>query len=324
MSDQGDRLKTERKYDMERKILLAVDDSIQTRNAIRYAVRISAFVKDLTYTLLRVQPDVSQFLVDEAAKSVKAKMALDKLKKKNAEKALETLEKFKTQMIEAGIDAQRIDLKTVPKKIGLAKDILEFAQERLYDAIVVGRRGLSKLQEVIMGSLTTNLLEHSRLIPVWVIDGEVASDKIMIATDGSESALRAVDHFSFMAARNPNIDVTLFHVVPRLKDVCKIDFDEEDKELEEMVISGDKKCVESFMIHAHKKFEEMGVPKEQIHIKEGKVISNVGKAIVEEIKKGDYGTVVAGRRGTGKAFFMGSVSNYVLNNTSDRALWLVP
>ena len=50
---------------------------------------------------------------------------------------------------------------------------------------------------------------------------------------------------------------------------------------------------------------------------------NVGKAIVDEAKKGNYGTVVIGRRGVSKAFFMGSVSRYVLDRTRNRALWLV-
>ena len=50
---------------------------------------------------------------------------------------------------------------------------------------------------------------------------------------------------------------------------------------------------------------------------------NVGKAILDEAKKGNYGTVVIGRRGASKAFFMGSVSRYVLDRISNRALWLV-
>ena len=46
-------------------------------------------------------------------------------------------------------------------------------------------------------------------------------------------------------------------------------------------------------------------------------------AIVDEAKKENYGTVVIGRRGASKAFFMGSVSRYVLDRFSNRALWLV-
>ncbi len=308
---------------MKKKILLAVDNSAYSRSAIQYAVKISSFVDDLFYTLINVQPGISQFLTDEAQKSIKAQLALEKAKKKNEENALAVLNDCKNRMVQMGIEAGRIDVRTGPKKTGLAKDILEYAQEGLYDAIVVGRRGLSRVQEIFMGSLTSKLLEHSTFIPVWVIDGDVTSDKIMIATDGSESSLRAVDHFSFMAARNPNINVTLFHVVPRFADFCKIAFEDTDKELEDLVISGDKRCVEDFMVHAYKKFREAGIEKNQIEIKEITTMVNVGSAIAEEVEKGNYGTVIIGRRGTNRAFFMGSVSKYVLERICNRAMWLI-
>lgn len=308
---------------MKKKILLAVDNSAYSRSAMQYSVKISSFVTDLSYTLINVQPGISQFLTDEAQKSIKAQLALEKAKKKNEENALAVLNDCKNRMIQMGVEANHIDIKTNPKKTGLAKDILEYAQEGLYDAIVVGRRGLSRVQEIFMGSLTSKLLEHSTFIPVWVIDGDVTSDKVMIATDGSESSLRAVDHFSFMAAHNPDVKVTLFHVVPRLADYCKIAFDDTDKELEDIIISGDRRCVEDFMVHAYKKFREAGISKEQIEIKEVTTMMNVGGTIAEEVEKGNYGTVIIGRRGTNKAFFMGSVSKYVLERISNRALWLI-
>lgn len=309
---------------MKKKILLAVDDSAHSRNAVRYAVGMSAFVKDLSFTLFNVQPSISQFLTDEAKTGIKAKMALEQLKKKNAETAQAMLEEHRTRMIKMGVDEEHIDIETRPRKAGLAKDVLEHAQERLYDAIVVGRRGLSSIQEVFMGSLTTNLVEHSKVIPVWIVDGEPTSGKIMIAIDGSESALRAVDHFCFITGNHPDTKVTLFHVVAGLADFCKINVPENDEAIEEIILKGDKKCIEDFLIHAYKKFKAAGISKEQIEIKEVSAIVNIGKAITEEAEKGDYGTVVLGKRGISKAFFMGSVSNYVLDKTSDRALWLVP
>ena len=67
---------------------------------------------------------------------------------------------------------------------------------------------------------------HSTVIPVWVIDGDVTSTRFIVAVDGSVSSLGATDHLCFMVGENPKIKVTLFHVVPRLRDYCMIDFDE--------------------------------------------------------------------------------------------------
>jgi nucleotide-binding universal stress UspA family protein len=226
-------------------------------------------------------------------------------------------------MVRMGIVDKRIDMATQPRVLGLAKDILERAQEGLYDAIVVGRRGLSRAQKAFMGSVTGKLVEHSRVIPVWMVDGNVISTRILLAVDGSEYSLRAVDHLSFMVGENPDISVTLFHVMPRFSNYCVIDFDKKEADIQKVISKGDKRCIDRFYTHAQEKFKDAGIQEKQVEVKVAKRTVNVGKAIVDEAKKGNYGTVVIGRRGASKAFFMGSVSRYVLDRISDRALWLV-
>jgi nucleotide-binding universal stress UspA family protein len=306
---------------MEKKILLAVDDSIHSKHAIQYAVRMSSAVKDLTFTLFHVQPAISQFLLDEAKTDFKANAELKKAIRKNTEHAQGILEKFKGQMVRMGIDGKHIEVTTQPKLLGLAKDVLERARQGLYDAIAVGRRGLSRVQKTFVGSVTAKLVEHSTTTPVWVVDGNVTSTKIMVAVDGSEASLRAVDHLSFMIGGNPKVRLTLFHVIPRLGDYCVIDF--EGSGVEQVIARSNRRCIEDFYAHARRILEDAGMEDKQVEIRTAKRKRNPAKAIVEEARKGDYGTVVVGRRGRGKAFFMGSVSRYVLDRTSNRALWLV-
>ncbi len=308
---------------MEKKILLAVDDSIHSKHALRYAVMMSSVVKELTYTLFNVQPTISQFLLDEAATDFKARAVLKRVVRKNAESARALLEKRKAQMVRAGIAEKRIDVVTRQKLLGLAGDILDCAQQGLYDAIVVGRRGLSSVQKAFMGSVTANLTSHCTINPVWVADGDITSLKIMVAVDGSESSLRAVDHLSFMVGENPEIKITLFHVMPRLSDYCPIDFADKEAGIEDVITRGNKRCTEHFYAHARQKFKEAGIQENQIEIKVTKRSVNVGKAIINEAKKGKYGTVVVGRHAARGASFIGSVSKYVLDKTSNRALWLV-
>ena len=316
---------------MEKKILLAIDDSEHAKNAVRYAAMISSAVKNLTYTLFHVQPAVSQYLADEAETSPKARAALEKMYKKQTEQGMRILEEQKARMVDLGIDGSRIELVTEPRNAGLAKDILQYAQDRYYDAIVVGRRGLSRLQEVFMGSLTRNLLEFSEAIPVWIIDREIVSSTIMLAVDGSASSFRAADHLSFMVGGNPSVKITLFHVTPSAKDSFVLDSDAnaktaeaDEKELEEILKSGDKKSMDIFLAHAQRMFAEAGLSENQVTIKAVPSQGGIGKQIMQEFKKGKYGTLVIGRRGINKSFFMGSVSDYLLNKASDCAIWLVP
>jgi nucleotide-binding universal stress UspA family protein len=174
-----------------------------------------------------------------------------------------------------------------------------------------------------MGSTTSELVEHSRLIPVWVVDGDVESMKMMMAVDGSEASLRAVDHLSFMLGGNEEITVTLFHVTPMLKSYCPIDFDEKESDAGKILVRGASRCVDGFFSHARQKFTEAGIRDDQVELKVVKRTMDVGKAIVDQIREEDYGTVIVGRRGADEAFFMGSVSRYVLDRTHGRALWVV-
>ncbi len=72
-------------------------------------------------------------------------------------------------MVRKGIDQDRIEVFTYPRKLGVAKDIINFAQERHYDAIVIGRRGLSKIQEMIMGSVSRYVINRAMNRALWVV-----------------------------------------------------------------------------------------------------------------------------------------------------------
>ncbi|MCP4623832.1 MAG: universal stress protein [bacterium] len=309
---------------MDKKILLAVDDSLQSKDAVKYAVTISSAVKELHYVLFHVQPMISQYLIDEAQKNPQAGTDLNKVIKKNDASARNMLEEYQNRMVRLGIDEDRIEIVTRPRALGLAKDIIDFGHVGRYDAIVVGRRRMSRLQEVFMGSVSSKLLEHSQYIPVWLVDGEITSDKIMVAVDGSESSLRAVDHLSFMLMGNPNVEVTLLHVMSNAKEFYEESLDEEPSaELENLVSSDDKKRIDQFYATAVEKFKDAGVAESQIQIQTVEGRRRPGKVIIETAEKGNFGTVVIGRRGINKAFFMGSVSHYVINKASGCALWVV-
>jgi len=313
----------ENRITMEKKILIPVDDSIHAKNAIRYAVRISSAVKNLTYTLYHVQPSISQFLLEEAKTDGLKQPDLKRLGEKHEHASQSLLVKCKKSMTELGINHSHIQLVTQPRKLGMAKDIIEYAQQGHYDAIVVGRRGISRIQETFAGSITSNLLEQSRVIPVWVIDGQVTSTRIMIAVDGSESSLKAVDHLSFMTAGNTDIEISLFHVIPKFSDFCPIEIEDPADTVGKILIQGNKRCIDHFYTLALQRFKEAGFQDSQIHIKMVECMYNIGSAIIDEAKAGDYGTVVVGRRGGGNAFFMGSVSRSVLTKSVNCALWLV-
>lgn len=309
---------------MGKKILVALDGSGYSRKAIEYLVKMETVIEGMQYVLFNTQPRLSEYLVEDAKRNPKASAALQNLTKKNMESSLNLLNESKSLMTKLGVDEKNIEMVSQSIAVGTAKDILDYAKKSYCDAIVMGRRGLSRLAESFMGSVSSSVLEYAKFTPVWAIGGEAFSSKIMIAVDGSESALRAVDYVSFMIAENPDIKIILMHVSPRLRDYCTIDFDAEGDTMDEFITQGDKRCVDSFFIHARQRFREAGIKENQIDVKQAVSTINIGKTIVEAARKGDFGTLVIGRSGIDNSFFMGSVSRYVLYNASDRAVWLVP
>ena len=304
--------------------MFAVDDSNHSKRAINYAVKMSSAEKDLHYVLFNVQPMISTYLQDEAVKNMKAKAELDKLHKKNVEKANTLLNGYKDQMVGIGVETDRIETITTPSTHGLAKDILGFAQTKGYDAIVVGRRGLSKIQEKLMGSVTVELVEHSRVIPVWIIDGQVTSNKMLVAVDGSESSLRALDHVSFMVGDNVDTHLTLFHVKTGDEHFGQMALDEgSSEELKRIISQGNERSVDQFYERGAQILKNTGIGEDRYEIQVVEKVRNVGKAVIEKAEKEDFGTIVVGRSGASKSFFMGSVSRHIINHTANRALWVV-
>jgi len=205
------------------------------------------------------------------------------------------------------------------------KEILEQAAARLFDAILLGRRGHTGLSGMFMGSVSANVLENATAIPVWIVDEKGPSRNILAAVDGSESALKAVDHLSFIVGPDADVAISLFHVTPRLQDFCPVDFSDVDVEnLERVIREGGRECIDRFYARARRKLMEAGINENRVSLKTKKVAVSVGKTILKEYRSGGYGTLVVGRRGMDRKFFTGSVSHHLVQRFCDGALWVVP
>jgi len=310
---------------MNRKIVVAIDNTRPSKLALGYAVQMATRIKDLRFVLLHIQPMVSLFLKEEARTSALARKKMEKISNRNARLAQSLLDEYQSDMIGRGIASDRIEGVTQERRLGFAKDIIEFAQQGKYDAIVVGRRGLSGIAKLYAGSVTANILEQSQVIPVWLVDGEASAGEILVAVDGSEGSLRVVDHVSFMMNGDSETRMTLLHVAGNTRNTCEIEMeDPPDTELEDIIVRGDKACIDQFYARVLEKFKQAGITGERVRFETVEGRKRVGKAIMDYSEKGNFHTLVVGRRGIDRSFFMGSVSRYMINNLSDGALWVIP
>ena len=127
-----------------------------------------------------------------------------------------------------------------------------------------------------------------------------------------------------MISENPETRVTLLHVRPTLKSVCPISNDDDAMDqLSSAARTSDEHCMDDFLGHTFKQFNEFGIGEDRLEILTIDKTLNIGKAILNHAKKGGFKTLVIGRRGITRTFFTGSVSQYIIERTSDLALWVV-
>jgi nucleotide-binding universal stress UspA family protein len=309
---------------VEKRILLAVDDSSHSKKTVQYAARVSSAAKDVTYTLFNVEALIPRIFTTAAETDPQVRAQVTQLTRQNSRAAKYAVKACKDLMVHEGVPESRVEAVTEPMQVGMAKDILNQAEQGSYDAIVLARRALTPSRDFFIGTTAEKVVDHAIDIPVWIVAGGDVSMKIMIAVDGSENSLRDVEHIVHMVGAHPDLRLTLFHVLPHLRHYYSVDFEKENPQLQEILKHEDKRCMDVFYEEAYQRFKKAGMKKSQIDIKISTRSHDISTAILGEAKTGHYGTVVIGRRGERDAFFTGRIAMRLVQKVTDQTLWVVP
>ncbi|MFA6899320.1 MAG: universal stress protein, partial [Desulfurivibrionaceae bacterium] len=223
-----------------------------------------------------------------------------------------------------GIAEEQVHTSVRLSQRNVAHDIIHEARQGKYDALLIGRRGIGKLEEMIMGSVSATILEKCHDIPLWIIDGQVNSCKFLVPVDGTCHSLKAIDHLGFILADNPCAEVTLFYSKALLGSHPTI----EPKDF--YAIWGEAWCETHLrrpdsLFHAPKQLLiDAGFPAERIFWQETFMGIDPSRQILRQAMIDDFGTIVMGRRGeeVSKGIFRG-VSDRVLLMAEEVAIWII-
>ena len=170
-------------------------------------------------------------------------------------------------------------------------DILDFSKSG-FDLIVMGACGEHEKDACILGSVTKKIIRHTTC-PTLVAKQVSSLSNMLVCTDGSEHALKALD-FAAKLAEKMDSKIVLLHV--QEEKLHKVS----PKTAEDL---GQKILAKTVRILGKRKAKidrrlEFGVP------------ANV---IVDVAEKGNHDLIVLGRRGLGTIdrFLLGSVSDDV-------------
>ena len=315
---------------IQNKMLILVDGSERTLQTVNYVNDFMPVDKNTQIVLFHVFsgiPEEYRELVQEPT----CKTVVDQLKNRETQeksKIRACLEQAKNILISGGFSEQSIEIKFHRLEKGVARDIIDEARKG-YTAVVMRRRGMGALKNIILGSVAVKLLQALTFIPVLLVGQAPAVKKILLAVDSSPASMKAVEFVASLLGGH-GYEISIFHAIPGLE---AIHFDLSEKcrpELPEVDMSDT--CLETFKLKVARLFRDVkdmlmtsGFESEKIS---EKVISGVrsrSEAIVKEAEDGGFGTIVVGRRGLSKveAFFMGRVGHEVVYGGKMFSVWVV-
>jgi nucleotide-binding universal stress UspA family protein len=147
-----------------RNILIAVDDSDNARRAVSYVAQLLGSVKGFKVSLLHVIPQPEEDFFPTSAEKEKwlreYKAMVDAM-----------LEDYGQILIREGFEPDDLSLRSTLRYCpSIAECILLESGKTDYDTIVVGRKGRSRSEEFLFGSISNKIVSHARNCTVWVVE----------------------------------------------------------------------------------------------------------------------------------------------------------
>lgn len=309
---------------MEKRILVSIDGSVVSSFILQYIGELFKNRQDISFQLLTIVAAGSLPSEREWLDELDLMSMMDPETGKRYAAAGQYMHMSVKQLQRYGIDPDRISTRVQLSKSGIAKDIMAETRANLYDALLIGRRGLSRLQELIIGSTSAAILEKCRDVPIWLVDSKASSSRFLVPVNGKCHTLRAVDHLCFIMKDNPAAEITLFYSDALLasgktrdhkycsehaiKAWCQLYTDAPDSHFQ---------APEQLLI-------ENGFPAERIHRLQTSKGLYPSRQIVRQAMIDDYGTIVMGRRSEeARKGIFGSVSGQVVGMAENTAVWLI-
>jgi nucleotide-binding universal stress UspA family protein len=200
------------------------------------------------------------------------------------------------------------------------EEIIGLAREEAFSAIVMGRRGLSPLKALLLGSVTRGVLSLAEAVTVYVAGQEAPPrvgcplSPLLLPVDGSEYSLAAVRQAAALAraVRDQGPRLLLLHVI--------------DEAVLGITISSG---TETLVAEAERILAESRGPLEEAGLaglwEEKLVTGNPAQVILQEADAGGFAGIMMGSKGRSalEKLLMGSVTSTVMQTASRPAVAVV-
>lgn len=286
---------------MQKSLLIAVRDATSCSQGVRFAGSFFKNQKNLTLTLFYVMTETKalESLNDPWFENNDAFSLLPMNIKKVFSLCCKALE-------EKGFTQEQIKQVARKKQRDTLQDIIKECHNELYDAVILGKRSTSFVEDILCGNKGHDIIEKELSAPVWFCrDPDESRKNVLLCVDGSSVGERVADHVGFILQGEDHHSVTLFHV---------------DK---------------GQGVNQDQAFEQATAVLKSHHISESKIHRasvkslRVTNAILTMAEQGKFASIAIGSLGrTAKigAYerIIGSKCKNIFNEIDKTALWIVP
>ena len=145
-------------------ILIAVDESENSRRAVQYVAQLLGGLGGFKVTILHVIPQPEEDFFNTPADK-------ETWLTRYREKVDAMLADYRKILLGAGFPPDAVSVRfPVRYCLSMAECILAEREKTDYGTIVVGRHGLSRSEEFIFGSISSKVVSHARNCAVWVVE----------------------------------------------------------------------------------------------------------------------------------------------------------
>lgn len=269
------------------RILLAYDGSESSVNALHQAislVRRGMGVELLIIVVMHIPEAASEMYAAYEARGFVSEIAGSL-----ASDAMDIVHK-------EGIDARTIVRHGIPYV-----EIVKAAEDEDVSIIMLGRRGMTRLERVLLGGVTSRVIGHTSRNVLVVPRGSILStETVMVATDGSPCGDNAV---------GLAVDFAVFYGATSIIMVAVLDIDEEFRALAPDAVDSMTGHLNEVLASASRVAREAG-----IEVSSRLLDDSTASGIATEAGKAGAGVVFMGTHGRPgiKKMLMGSVTERVL------------
>jgi nucleotide-binding universal stress UspA family protein len=279
---------------MKRHLLVTLSERQDGLFGVRFVGAFFTNKEDIKITLLYTTP--------RAPNLWESDLNTDLQTRKSAAEGRQALDTARAHLLKNGFDPDQVFTKLRGRRVSKVMEIIQEGAKGLYDAVILGRRGLSWLERAFDESVTKDLLEKSCDFPIWVCRRpDLDRQNILACVDGSPASDRMVDHVA--------------HILNQ----------ERQRAVRFLAVEKSGGSADTILSKSKETLIRSGFPSDMIQLKKLEE-GAVSKAILREADEGRFAVVAVGRTGTGqgllKKIFVGSVSQALFQELQGAALWL--